>query len=56
MVVFKNLIPKSLIKKCLLDLQKFETKKYPKNKNIVVDSSNKKKYIRYFQYLNLDLE
>lgn len=52
-VVFKSLIPNSLIKKCLLDLRKFENRKYPKKKNIVVDSSNKKKYIRYFQYLNL---
>ncbi len=52
-VIFKNLIPRSIIKKCLSDLNKFDDLNYPKDKNIVLDRSMGKKYIRYFQYLNL---
>tara|TARA_B100000963_G_C22628983_1_gene673910 strand:+ start:2550 stop:3278 length:729 start_codon:yes stop_codon:yes gene_type:complete len=52
-VVFKNLIPKSLINKCLKDLEKFEAKNYSNNKNLVTDFSKNKRYIRYFQYLNI---
>ena len=52
-VVFRNLIPKKLIKKCLKDLNNYKVGSLEKkNKHIVIDIYNKKKYIRYFQHLN----
>lgn len=52
-VVFRNLIPKRLIKKCLIDLKSYKIGSLErKNKHIVIDTYNKKKYIRYFQHLN----
>ena len=52
-IVFKKLVPKSIINKCLKDLENFEAKNYSKNKNFVSDVSKNRKYIRYFQYLNI---
>ena len=52
-IVFRSLFSKNLINKCLIELEKFNSKKHKKNKNIVFDISRKKKYIRYFQYLNV---
>ena len=52
-IVFKKLVPKSIINKCLKDLENFEAKNYSKNKNFISDVSKNRKYIRYFQYLNI---
>ena len=52
-VVFRNLIPKRLINKCLFDLKNYKPGKVEKNnKHVVIDSYKNKKYIRYFQHLN----
>ncbi len=51
-VVFRSLFSKKLIRNCLQELDKFNKKKTKKNTNIVIDTSHKKKYVRYFQYLN----
>ena len=52
-IVFKNLFSKKLILNCLKELEKFNSKKYKRNKDIIFDRSKKRKsYIRYFQYLN----
>ena len=52
-VVFRNLVPRNLIDKCLSDLSKYKIKRLEKkNKHIVIDKYKSKKYIRYFQHLN----
>ena len=52
-VVFRNMIPKKLIRKCLTDLKNYKIgNQEKKNKHIVIDNYNKEKYIRYFQHLN----
>ena len=52
-LVIRNFFSKKLIKECLRDLEEYSSIKKNKDKNIVYDSSDKKNYIRYFQYLNI---
>ena len=50
MVVSGNVIPKKLIKKCLIDLKNYKIGNLEKkNKHIVIDNYKKKNYIRYFR-------
>tara|TARA_B100000965_G_C19352694_1_gene652518 strand:- start:37 stop:774 length:738 start_codon:yes stop_codon:yes gene_type:complete len=51
-VIFRNLLNKKILKKCLIVSKNINFKKYNKNKNVVFDSLNKnKKTVKYFQHI-----